>query len=223
MDKLIFKTGIIIIIIVEVILISINDDFRYFDIVPMVDYFIEKLCTVLAFYLIMRYNYIENEKYNVNDTIFFVSAIISGISLAFIFKIVITLSYIFEELSFINSYNIVESIFDAINFYSFSNFMEKNAAIYISLIVIAYINYKQEKVVKDLRDNHDTAVSYDDYDTLEEYYEDQIKIQYENSFDEAPVKARSKKSGIKAGFIIIFCQALFGILVLFFHMAMNYF
>lgn len=174
MKKGLLLAGIIIIVILDYILFKINDNFMVSDLVSIVEYVIIKLHGILAFILIMLYNYREHKKYRLNDKIYFISTIITGISLTFIFKILISSIYFFDALDFLFSNDITAFALEATNFYSIGEYIDKYASLFIGIAAAAYLMlFLKKEVAKEINEAQENNIdSYNYYSSNAVYYDE---------------------------------------------------
>lgn len=213
MNKPVVLMGIILIIMINMLIASNSIEYKFMYEYCRLWFILNIMQAVIALCLISLYDYWLKREYKINETIYLISTVISGTCLILIFNLSKKIIFAKGGINFLSNYKDIASVMSSMSFMSTEQLMYKYMAIFTALVVMIFFINAFEKAENKNNKGRENIINSYNYELITDNQQDITNEQYNVLYDEKTVKIKSITSGIKAGFIIILCQAVFGLLV----------
>lgn len=223
MSKINKKQGIAAIIIAYILMLYNSDDIYNIFSNYTAEFIINLLMTFAAYILIFTYGSWKVKKNKINETVYYISTMISGIFYLVIIYVTMINPYIFnlnmDKLYMLISNEVTYIFIDSVSIFDYNDIIYKYAGIYAGLLIMTIISavLSNKEGISGKNDNNKINI---DYNAVNQYNFQNIENNndiYLLAGEQKAGKAASIITGMKAGLIIIICRGMSGILLVIYH------
>lgn len=213
------KQGIAAIIITYILLIYFSDDVKYRFEYNTIEFIINLLITFVSYNLIYNYGSWKEKTNKINETVYYISAMISAICYIIIINLIFIIPFILnlntEILYKLFNNNIIYTFLQAFEIDIYQDVIYRYAGIYAGLLVLAIISAKFSNKEGISKENDSNKINIDN--NKGNQYDFQNLGKDSNAYlltgEQKAGKAASIITGMKAGLIIVICRGVGELLI----------
>ncbi len=220
MDKMFKKQGVAYIIIAYALMVYFIEDVYFIYKIFEEEFIINVLMVFAAYILILIYGSWKKKKDKINETVYYISTMISGI----FYLIIINVIFVVPEILYIDKDRLykllsnykVRMFIESIVFRDYIELIYKYGGLYTGLLMFTIIKTTMSKKLDSINKQNNDEKTNTDYNAANHY--DFQKIENNSGIslladEQKTDNTASIISGMKAGLIIILCQGMSGIIL----------